>query len=397
MKPEQFLQNWDWDIPIPIRYGPGRVREVGAICAARGIGNPLIVTDRASARLPFVGAVQQALAEAGLTSGLFTDVSPNPTDLEAARGAEACRAGGHDAVIALGGGSGMDAGKAVSLLAHTAHPLWDFDFDVAPPAGLTRADFPPLLCIPTTAGTGAETESTAMITDTGRGIKGCVWHPMQKPIVAILDPELTVGLPPHLTAWTGCDALTHAIEAYIVPSAHPICDGMALEGLRLVARGLPEVLKSPASIEARGAMLVGSCLAGIAFLKGLGMVHAISHMVGAEFDTHHGLTNAVLLPPVLRFNEAVIGHKVGPMCAAMGLDGADFDAFIAGVERLLGICSIPHGLADLGVTIEAAPSLALKASRDPAASTNPRPASVSDIEALIRGAMTATRPERTTG
>ncbi len=394
MRADQFTQSWDWNIPIPIRYGPGRVREVGPICAERGLSNPLIVTDRASASLPFIAAVQQALTEAGLKVGLFTDVSPNPTDAEATRGAEAFRAGGHDAVIALGGGSGMDAGKAVSLLATTGRPLWDFDFDVAAPEGLTGAEFPPLICIPTTAGTGAETESTAMITDTRRGIKGCVWHPAQKPIVALLDPELTVGLPPRLTAWTGCDALTHAIEAYIVPSAHPMCDGMALEGLRLVVGALPEVLARPQSIEARGAMLVGSCLSGIAFLKGLGMVHAISHMVGAEFDTHHGLTNAVLLPPVLRFNEPMISDKVGPMCAAMGLKGADFESFIAGVERLLDICEIPQGLTDLGVRAEAAPSLALKASRDVAAGTNPRKASVDEIEALILGAMTTTRPRR---
>jgi len=157
VKPEQFLQNWDWEIPIPIRYGPGRVREVGTICAAHGIANPLIVTDRASASLPFVGAVMGALEGAGLRCALFSDVSPNPTDIEAGHGAEAFRLGGHDAVIALGGGSGMDAGKAVSLLARSNHPLWDFDFDVAPPNELTKADFPPLLCIPTTAGTGAET------------------------------------------------------------------------------------------------------------------------------------------------------------------------------------------------------------------------------------------------
>jgi len=394
MTPGQFTQNWDWDIPIPIRYGPGRVREVGDICASRGIRNPLVVTDRASASLPFVGAVMGALEGAGLRCALFSDVSPNPKDIEAGHGAEAFRQGDHDAVIALGGGSGMDAGKAVSLLARSNHPLWDFDFDVAPPNELTKADFPPLLCIPTTAGTGAETESTGMITDTSRGIKGCVWHPAQKPIVAILDPELTIGLPPRLTAWTGCDALTHAIEAYCVPAAHPICDGVALEGLRLVAKALPEVLKAPTSIEARGAMLVGSCLAGISFLKGLGMVHAISHMVGAEFDTHHGLTNAVLLPPVLRFNAKDIESKVGPMCEAMGQDGSDFGTFLAGVEHLLDLCAIPQGLEDLGVCQEAIGSLALKASRDPAAATNPRRASVPEIEELIQSAMTTTRAER---
>lgn len=392
MTPDQLLESWDWTLPVPIHYGPGRVAEVGAICAARGIANPLIVTDRASAGLPFVAAVEQAIVRAGLKSGLFADVSPNPTDKDAQKGRSAFLAGHHDAVIALGGGSGMDAGKAVSLIARTGRPLWDFDFDVTPPE-LSAGDFPPLICIPTTAGTGAETESTGMITDTVRGIKGCVWHPAQKVVAAILDPELTVGLPDRLTAWTGCDALTHAIEAYCVSAANPVCDGIALEALRLVSNALPLVLEDPSSIPARGAMLVGSCLAGISFLKGLGMVHAVSHMVGAEFDTHHGLTNAVLLPPVLRFNAGVISHKVGPMAEAMGLDATDFDEFLSAVESLLDRCSIPQGLADLGVTEDRIASIARKAAGDAAAGTNPRSASIDEIEALMRSAMIKTRPQ----
>ena len=161
----------------------------------------------------------------------FAEVSPNPTDIEVAAGKAAFLAGGHDSIIALGGGSGMDAGKAISLVLNTTRDLWDFDYNLTPPAELGKADFVPLLCVPTTAGTGAETESTAMITDTRRGIKGCVWHPAQKPFAALLDPELTIGLPRNLTAWTGCDALTHAIEAYCVPSHHPMCDGIALAGI----------------------------------------------------------------------------------------------------------------------------------------------------------------------
>jgi len=387
----RFSQPWDCDFPVPIRYGPGRLAEVGALCKARGLGNPLIVTDRASAGLAFVDRTRGFLAEAGLACGVFSDVSPNPTDAEVARGSAAFSAGGHDGVIALGGGSGMDAGKAISLVARRDRPLWDFDFDKVPPDGLAAADFPPLMCIPTTAGTGAETESTGMITDTGRAIKGCVWHPAQKPFAALLDPEVTLTLPPGLTAWTGCDALVHAIEAYCVPSLHPICDGIALQALGLIHRALPAVLDRPASVEARGAMLVGSCLAGVAFLKGLGLVHAISHMVGAEFDTHHGLTNAVLLPPVLRFNEAAIADKVAPMCAAMGLDGRDFPAFLGAVNAVLDRCDIPRDLAALGVTSDATARLAAKAHRDPARTTNPRPASVDDIAALIQVALISTR------
>lgn len=391
MTPEQANRDWDWEIPVPIRYGPGRLREVAALCLARGVSNPLIVTDRASARLAFVDATRGFLDAAGLGCAVFSDVSPNPTDREVTRGRDVFVSGGHDAVIALGGGSGMDAGKAISLVAGNDHPLWDFDFDRTPPAGLSAPDFPPVMCIPTTAGTGAETESTAMITDTSREIKGCVWHPAQKPFAVILDPEVTLSLPRNLTAWTGCDALVHAIEAYCVPALHPVCDGAALEALRLVYRSLPEALARPASIEARGAMLVGSCLAGISFLKGLGLVHAVSHMIGAEFDTHHGLTNAVILPAVLRFNEVEIGAKITPMCQAMGLEGTDFAAFMDAIAGLLDLCEIPRDLAALGVTATAAPRLARKAHLDPAAGTNPRSASVEEISALILAAITKAR------
>ncbi|MBL9052149.1 MAG: iron-containing alcohol dehydrogenase, partial [Tabrizicola sp.] len=266
-----------------------------------------------------------------------------------------------------------------------------FDYNVTSPAELGKADFAPLLCVPTTSGTGAETESTAMITDTRRGIKGCVWHPAQEPFAALLDPELTVGLPRNLTAWTGCDALTHAIEAYVVPSFHPMCDGIALQALGMITRALPEALDNPASIPARGAMLTGSCLAGVAFLKGLGMVHAISHMVGAEFDTHHGLTNAVLLPLVLRFNEPAIAAKVAPMCQAMGLAGTDFGSLYRAICGLLDQCAIPRSLAEIGVTADRIDSIAAKAMTDTAAGTNPRPFSLAEVTSLIRQALTDAR------
>lgn len=391
MTDDPFTQAADWDFPVPVKYGPGRLAEVGALCAAAGCRNPLIVTDRATARLPFVETLRGHLAAAGLAHGTFADVSPNPTDREVMAGKAACLAGGHDGIIALGGGSGMDAGKAISLALNSPRDLWDFDFNLTPPAELGKADFVPLLCIPTTSGTGAETESTAMITDTRRGIKGCVWHPAQKPFAAVLDPELTVGLPRDLTAWTGCDALTHAIEAYVVPAFHPMCDGIALQALGMIYRALPRVLDQPNSIPARGAMLTGSCLAGVAFLKGLGMVHAISHMVGAEFDTHHGLTNAVLLPLVLRFNEPAIGPKVAPMCRAMGLAGDDFETFHAAVCGLLDQCGIPRSLAEIGVTATGIDSIAAKAMTDTAAGTNPRPFSLEEVTTMIHTALTHAR------
>ena len=387
----QFTQAANWDFPVPIKYGPGRLAEVGTLCAAAGCRKPLIVTDRATARLPFVDTLRGHLVLAGLGHGTFSDVSPNPTDVEVVAGKAAFFAGGHDSIIALGGGSGMDAGKAISVVLNSPRDLWDFDYNLTPPAELCKADFVPLLCVPTTSGTGAETDSTAMITDTRQGIKGCVWHPAQKPFAALLDPELTIGLPRNLTAWTGCDALTHAIEAYVVPSFHPMCDGVALQALGMIYRALPLALESPASIPARGAMQIGSCLAGVAFLKGLGMVHAISHMVGAEFDTQHGLTNAVLLPAVLRFNAPAIGPKVAPMCQAMGLEGNDFETFYAAVSRLLDHCGIPRSLAEIGVTADRIDSIAAKAMTDTAAGTTPRRFSLEEVKTVIETAMTHAR------
>jgi alcohol dehydrogenase class IV len=391
MSDPRFLQPADWEFPVPLRYGPGRLAEAGAILRATGARRPLVVTDSASGDLPFIARLLDILRHSGATPALFAGISPNPTDTDVECGRQAFCAGDHDAVIAIGGGSGMDGGKAVSLVARTGRPLWEFDFD-NPVPDHAPGDFPPLICIPTTAGTGAETESTAMVTDTVRGIKGCVWHPRQKPRAAILDPDLTLGLPATLTAWTGCDALVHAIEAYVVPALHPMCDAIALEALALIATALPEVQDTPSDVAARGALLTGSCLAGVSFLKGLGLVHAISHMVGAEFDTHHGLTNAVILPVVLRFNADAMAHKVPALAQAMGLPGRDFAALHHGVCRLLDRCGIPKSLADLGVAPEAIPRLAAKAARDPAAGTNPRPVSEAEIAALIAEALAGARP-----
>jgi alcohol dehydrogenase class IV len=226
-----------------------------------------------------------------------------------------------------------------------------------------------------------------MITDTAKGMKWCVWHEELKPSFALLDPELTLGLPPSLTAWTGADALVHAIEAYCVPALHPLCDGLALEALRLISGALPVAVHEPANLEARGAMLVGSCLAGVAFLKGLGLVHAISHMIGAEFDTQHGLTNAILLPAVLRFNAPAITGRIGPMGQAMGVAAPGFEPFHDHICRLLDEIAIPRLLGEIGVPEDCAPRIAAKALQDSAAGTNPRPASHGDVEEVIRHAL----------
>ena len=384
------LEQADWTFPIPIKFGPGRLAELATICNQASMHRPLIVTDRGTHQLPFVSQTLSRLRDANLDAQLFSDVSPNPTDREISDGAALFLAGDHDGVIALGGGSGMDAGKGISLIARNGHDLWEFDYDRHAP-NLNSSHFVPLICIPTTAGTGAETESTAMVTDVARGVKGCVWHPSHRPMAAILDPELTLGLPQDLTAWTGCDALIHAIEALSVPSWHPLCDATALQAIRLIYRWLPEAVSDGTNLAARGGMLVGSCLAGISFLKGLGLVHAMSHMIGAVFNTHHGLTNAVLLPLVLRYNREGLGENTALMCQAMGLAGDDFDTFYAAIVDMLDALEIPRGLDALGVDAKRLGELAEKAHTDAACATNPVPANVEQIKAILVQALHAAR------
>ena len=386
-----LLAPQDWTFPVPIAFGPGRLSEIGARCRDMGIGSPLIVTDRGSRDLPFVEALEAALTAEGLRCALFAGISPNPRDDEIAAGRAAFRAGGHDAVVAIGGGSAMDGAKAICLTAANAIDLWAFEFERPSPAIGPGQSFPRLVTIPTTAGTGAETESTAMVTDVAKGMKFCVWHPDLKPSLALLDPALTVGLPTNLTAWTGVDALTHAIEAYSVPGFHPLCDGLALEALSLIAEHLPVATREPENLAARAGMLAGSCLAGVAFLKGLGMVHAISHMVGAEYDTQHGLTNAVVLPVVLRFNLPGMEAKVGRMADAMGLADRSPDAFIAAIEGLLDDLAIPRSLGEIGVPADCAERIAAKALQDSAAATNPRAATLAEARALVETAIAGAR------
>ena len=391
MNDADILQPQDWTFPVPIAYGPGRVSEIGQRCRAMGLTRPLIVTDRGSADLPFVAQVRDHLENAGLSSAVYSDISPNPRDDEIAAGRAAFRSDGHDAIIAIGGGSAMDGAKSICLTANNSMDLWAFDYDKTPPHMEEGTSFPRLITIPTTAGTGAETESTAMVTHVGKGMKFCVWHPDLKPSLAILDPELTVGLPANLTAWTGADAMTHAIEAYLVPGFHPLCDGLALEGLALVAKWLPVAVREPDNLAARGGMLAGSCLAGIAFLKGLGLVHAISHMVGAEFNTQHGLTNAIILPVVLRFNLPGMDDKVTRMADAMGLADRSVDGFIAEIERRLDEIGIPRSLNEIGVPADCSGRIAEKACLDSAAGTNPRLASLAEMRALVDTAIARAR------
>jgi len=379
----EILKSQDWTFPIPIAYGPGRINEISKICQSLNINKPLIVTDMSSQDLPFIADLISLLNKGNIKSGIFTEISTNPRDDEISVGSSYFKSGDHDAIIAIGGGSAMDGAKAICLTANNDIPLWDFEWEKEPAKISNDEPFPKLITIPTTAGTGAETEGTAMVTDTDKGMKFCICHPGLKPSIAILDPELTLGLPKTLTAWTGADAMIHAIEGYCVPGFHPLCDGAALQSLTLVSDNLTLAVDEPDNIKARGAMLVASCLGGIAFLKGLGLVHAISHMVGAEFDTHHGLTNAIVLPVVTRYNFPGLEGKVQRMSSAMHYEDSSVEAFISNLDKILDRIEIPKSLDEIGVPIDCVERISEKAMKDSAYATNPKIASLEEMNQLV--------------
>ena len=380
---EKFLsENSDWGFPIPIAYGPGRLNEIGEFCRKFKVSNPLIVTDKGSKELPFVSRLATLLENSSIKSKLFYGISPNPRDDEIKAGCISYHKGSHDGIIAIGGGSALDGAKAIGMTVNSGVSLWDFEYRKPEPILQSLDCFPTFITIPTTAGTGAETESTAMITDTVKGMKFCLAHLGMRPSLAILDPELTIELPANLTAWTGVDALTHALEAYMVPGLNPLCDGAALEALKLISKWLKVAFDEPKNIDARGGMLIGSCLAGVAFTKGLGLVHSISHMVGAEYNTQHGLTNAIILPAVMKFNLPHVGEKVRFISHAMDLKDASSEIIIQEIEEILDYLDIPRSLSEIGVPLECKKRIAKKAMLDSATGTNPRVTQIEDLEEL---------------
>ncbi len=368
-----ILPSTNWNYPTAMRVGPGRIRELPAICAEFGVKRPLLVTDPGLAAMPMVSAAIEANAAAGVPTALFSDVRANPVSANIEAGISAYRAGQHDGVIAMGGGSALDAGKVVAFMAGQTRPLWDFE-DVGD--WWTRADpdgIAPAIAVPTTAGTGSEVGRAGVILDTATHTKKIIFHPRMLPDVVILDPELTIGLPPHVTAATGMDALSHALEAYCAPGFHPMADGIALEATRIIAEFLPRAVRDGGDIEARGHMLVAASMGATAFQKGLGGMHALAHPIGALFDTHHGLTNAVLMPYVLAFNRETIELRIDRLAAYIGLAIPTFDGFMAWLMDLRRELGIPHGLSELRVDPARRDELAAMAASDPSAGGNPRP------------------------
>ena len=380
---DHILSNQDWTFPTFTAYGPGRFKEIGKFCNNFNISNPLIVTDSGSIKLPFISELSNLLLDAKINSNIYSNISPNPRDYEIDGGCKKFKEGNHDAIIAIGGGSAMDGGKAISLTVNSNIPLWDFEFEQKPVDLKGKNPFPKIITIPTTAGTGAETEITAMVTHVEKGMKFCLWHPDARPCLALVDPELTLKLPPNLTAWTGIDAMIHAIEGYSVPMFHPLCDGSALESLSLISKSLYLAVEEPDNLLARGGMIVGSYLGGVAFLKGLGLVHAISHMVGAEYNTHHGLTNAIILPTVMNYNLPGLEEKVKRMSEAMQFEDHSIDGFKNNLNKMLDRLKIPKGLNEIGVPEDCYERIAKKSMLDQAYGQNPKKANLDELNELV--------------
>jgi alcohol dehydrogenase class IV len=376
----------DWSYPTRIRFGPGRLAELPEACKALGIERPLVVTDPALAQHAIGRRAVEIARDAGLAVAVFADIRANPVDSNVVAGVEAYKAGSHDGVIAFGGGSGLDAAKAVALMAGQTRPLFDF-VDVGD--NWTRADaagIAPVVAIPTTAGTGSEVGRASVITKGDTHEKVIVFHPRMLPGEVILDPELTLGLPPALTAWTGLDALSHSLEALCAPGCHPMADGIALEAIRLVHRWLETAVDDGGDLAARAYMLAAASMGAVAFQKGLGAMHAMAHPVGGLLDAHHGLTIAVVMPYVLKRNYSAVEERLERVARVMGLEG-DAAMVLDWITVLRRTFEIPETLDALGVLSEHVPLLAARAAVDPPAATNPISLTEGDYRDLFARAL----------
>lgn len=362
----------NWNYPTAIRFGAGRIKELPEVCKEQGFANPLLVTDPFLARQPMTQAALQSLRDAGIGAGIFSEIKPNPVDANIEAGLKVMKAGKHDSVIAFGGGSGLDAGKVIAFMSGQTRPMWDFE-DVGD--WWTRADpkgIAPVIAVPTTAGTGSEVGRAGVITQESTHSKKVIFHPNMMPKVTICDPELTVGMPPKITAGTGMDALAHCLEAYCSPFYHPMGDGIAVEGMRLVKENLLRAYRDGSDIEARAHMMSAAAMGATAFQKGLGAIHALSHPVGALYDTHHGMTNAVFMPYVLVYNRPAVEEKIARLAAFLGLQPS-FDAFLAWMMEFRQALDVPHTLKEFGVDEQRFDLMSKMAPQDPTAGGNPVP------------------------
>ena len=377
----------NWNYPTHVRFGAGRIAELPDACKESGMARPLLVTDPQLAAFPMVRDALAANERVGLPTSVFSALKPNPVGGDVDGGVQAYRAGGHDGIIAFGGGSALDVGKAIAFMIAQSRPIWDFEdsgdyWTRANPEGIA-----PVVAVPTTSGTGSEVGRAAAIVNEATRTKKIIFHPRMMPAVVIADPALTTGLPPHITAATGMDALAHCLEAYCARGFHPLADGVAVEGLRLIREWLPAAVRDGGNLTARAHMMAAAAMGATAFQKGLGAIHALSHPVGALYDTHHGLTNAVFTPYVLVFNRPAIEERMTRLAAYLGLATPGFPSVLDWIVELRRQIDIPHTARELGVEARRVGELAEMAAQDPTAAGNPVPLSVEALAQLYRNAL----------
>lgn len=381
------LKNTNWNFPTPIWFGAGRIKELGLACQQMGIKNPLFVTDEGLVKLGIVAQAVGVLERQEIEFTIYSDVQGNPTGDNVSNGVAHYIKTGHDGVIAFGGGSAIDAAKTIAFMSGQTRDLWDFE-DVGDNWTYAKVNgIAPIIAVATTAGTGSEVGRASVILDEEEHTKKIVFHPKMLPGLVIADPELTIGLPPHITAWTGVDAMVHAIEAYCAPGYHPMADGIAIEAIRLIAQYLPKAFKDGTDIEARGQMLVAASMGATAFQKGLGSVHSVAHQLGAIYNKQHGLLNAIILPYALKQNKEVIEDRMVYLSTVLGLENKGTDAIIDYLLELRNELGIPHTLKEIDIDVARAVEIGEKAFRDPSTPSNAKPVDASDLENLFRAAV----------
>ena len=375
------MENMNWNYPTPIWFGLDRVKEIQIACDNLNIKNPLIVTDPGILKTDIINKVVSGLNK---KTNIYSDVKGNPTGKNVMDGVSDFKLGNHDGVIAVGGGSGMDTGKGIAFMAGQERPLWDFE-DISD--YWTRANTKnifPIIAVPTTAGTGSETGRAGVFTNEETKEKKIIFHPKMMPSIVILDPNLTIALPPNLTAFTGMDVLAHCLEAYCSPFFHPLSQGIALEGISIVKKYLVKAFNNPNDLESRANMLVGSAMGSTAFQKGLGAIHSLSHPVGAIYNTHHGLTNAVFMPYVFKKNRQAIEEKIISLSRYLNLKDKTFDGFMNWILDLRKQLSIPHTLKELIDDDSKFNEMSKMAKNDPSTGGNPIAFEVSDFYNLYQ-------------
>jgi alcohol dehydrogenase class IV len=382
------LKNTNWNFPTTIWFGNGRINDLASACEQLGMKNPLFVTDEGLVKLSIVKTATNVLENSGINFSVYSDVQSNPTGKNVSEGVDHFNNNDHDGVIAFGGGSAIDAAKTIAFMSGQKRSLWDFE-DIGDNWALAKEKgIAPIIAIPTTAGTGSEVGRASVILHEENHTKKIIFHPKILPGIVISDPELCLGLPANITAWTGVDAMVHAIEAYCAPGYHPMAEGIALEAIRMIAKYLPMAFNDGLDLEARGQMLVAASMGATAFQKGLGSVHSVAHQLGAIYNKQHGLLNAIILPYALKQNQPVIEEKMVYLSKVLGLQKYGTDAVVGYLLGLRKQLNIPNTLNEIQITEDKAAEIGEMAFKDPSTPTNARPITSKELENLFRAAVT---------